>query len=75
MLLRAIGAPGIALLVINSMVGAGIFALPSQVVPVAGSLSAWLFLVIGALFITVVLSFAALTSYFRYVITIDGIGG
>ena len=64
-LIRAIGAPGIALLVINSMVGAGIFALPSKIVPVAGTLSPWLFLVIGALFITVVLSFAALTSYFR----------
>lgn len=64
-LIRAIGAPGIALLVINSMVGAGIFALPSSVVPIAGNLSPWLFLMIGALFTTVVLSFAALTSYFR----------
>lgn len=47
------------------MIGAGIFALPASVVAQAGNLSPWLFLVIGALFLTVVLSFAELTSYFR----------
>ncbi|MDJ0939458.1 MAG: APC family permease [Woeseiaceae bacterium] len=64
-LIRAIGWAGIALIVINSMVGAGIFALPGAVGPVAGNLSPWLFLAIGALFLTVVLSFAELASYFR----------
>lgn len=64
-LVRAIGAPGIALVVLNSMIGAGIFALPAKVAPLAGDLSPWLFLLIGALFITVVLSFAELSSYFR----------
>jgi len=64
-LIRAIAAPGIALIVINSMVGAGIFALPGAVVPQAGLLSPWLFLAIGALFVTIVLSFAELSSYFR----------
>ena len=64
-LIRAIAAPGIALIVINSMVGAGIFALPGTVVPQAGYLSPWLFLAIGALFVTIVLSFAELSSYFR----------
>lgn len=64
-LIRAIGAPGIALIVLNSMIGAGIFALPADVVAQAGNLSPWLFLAIGALFVTVVLSFAELTSYFE----------
>ncbi len=64
-LVRAIAGPGIALIVINSMMGAGIFALPGTVGPQAGALSPWLFLAIGALFITIVLSFAELTSYFR----------
>ena len=47
------------------MIGAGIFALPASVAAQAGNLSPWLFLGIGALFITVVLSFAELSSYFR----------
>jgi amino acid transporter len=64
-LVRAIAGPGIALIVINSMMGAGIFALPGTVGAQAGALSPWLFLAIGALFITIVLSFAELTSYFR----------
>lgn len=64
-LIRAIGVPGISIIIINSMVGAGIFALPGTVGPVAGNLSPWLFLGIGILFITIVLSFAELASYFR----------
>ncbi len=64
-LIRAIGAPGIALVAINSMIGAGIFALPATVAAQAGYFSPWLFLGIGTLFVTVVLSFAELSSYFR----------
>ena len=64
-LIRAIGAPGIALVAINGMIGAGIFALPASIVAQAGNLSPWLFLGIGTLFLTVVLSFAELSSYFR----------
>lgn len=64
-LMRVIGAPGIALVGINGMIGAGIFALPDSVAALAGNLSPWLFLGIGALFVTVVLSFAELSSYFR----------
>ena len=64
-LIRAIGAPGIALVAINSMIGAGIFALPATVAAQAGNFSPWLFLGIGTLFVTVVLSFAELSSYFR----------
>jgi amino acid transporter len=47
------------------MIGAGIFALPSAVVERAGVLSPWLFLGAGFLIITVVLSMAELSSYFR----------
>ena len=46
------------------MIGAGIFALPGRVAVNAGMLSPWLFLVIGALFITIVLTFAELSSYY-----------
>ncbi len=46
------------------MIGAGIFALPGKVAVNAGLLSPWLFLVIGALFITIVLTFAELSSYY-----------
>jgi amino acid transporter len=63
-LIRGVGAIGIALLVLNSMIGAGIFALPGAVAARAGELSPWLFLAIGIVFITVVLSFSELASYF-----------
>ena len=46
------------------MIGAGIFALPGKIAINAGLLSPWLFLVVGALFITVVLTFAELSSYY-----------
>ena len=47
------------------MIGAGIFALPSAVATQAGVLSPWLFLGVGVLILTVVLTFAELSSYFR----------
>ncbi len=37
--MRAIGGPGVALVTINSMIGAGIFALPAIVTAQAGNLS------------------------------------
>jgi amino acid transporter len=46
------------------MIGAGIFALPGKVAVNAGLLSPWLFLVVGALFISIVLTFAELSSYY-----------
>ena len=64
-LIRSIGAMGVGLLALNSMIGAGIFALPSVAATQAGNLTPWLFLAIGVLFLTVVLSFAELTSFFR----------
>lgn len=64
-LIRGIGIFGSAFLVLNGMIGAGIFALPSEVAAKAGLLSPWLFLAVGVLIITVVLTFAELSSYFR----------
>lgn len=64
-LLRGIGFAGLAILVLNSVIGAGIFALPAAISARAGLLSPWLFLVIGVLVISVVLTFAELSSYFK----------
>lgn len=64
-LIRGIGIVGGALLVLNGMVGSGIFALPPVVAANAGTLSPWLFLATSVLFMTVVLTFAALASFFR----------
>ncbi|MFT4874190.1 APC family permease [Congregibacter sp.] len=61
---RDIGFYGAAFLVLNAMIGAGIFALPGKVAVNAGLLSPWLFLVVGALFLSVVLTFAELASYY-----------
>ena len=62
---RDIGIFGASFLALNAMIGAGIFALPGKVAVNAGLLSPWLFLVVGALFITVVLTFAELSSYYE----------
>ncbi len=61
---RDIGIFGAAFLALNAMIGAGIFALPGRIAVNAGMLSPWLFLVVGALFITIVLTFAELSSYY-----------
>jgi len=64
-LLRAIGFLGIALLALNGVIGAGIFALPATIAAKAGVWSPWLFLIVGLLVITIVLTFAELSSYFK----------
>jgi amino acid transporter len=61
---RDIGFFGAAFLVLNSVIGAGIFALPGKVAVSAGLASPWLFLVVGVLFLSVVLTFAELASYY-----------
>ena len=62
---RDIGVFGASFLVLNAMIGAGIFALPGKVAANAGLLSPWLFLVVGVLFLAVVLTFAELASYYE----------
>jgi amino acid transporter len=61
---RGIGAFGIALIVLNSMIGAGIFALPAAGAAAVGGFGPWLFLIVGLLFMSIVLSFSELSSYF-----------
>jgi len=61
---RDIGFFGAAFLVLNAVIGAGIFALPGKVAVSAGLYSPWLFLIVGLLFLTVVLTFAELASYY-----------
>lgn len=63
-LLRGVGYAGIALVVLNGMIGAGIFALPMRAAESIGAWSPWLFLAIGFLIISVVLTFARLASFF-----------
>ncbi len=62
---RDIGFFGAAFLVLNGLIGAGIFALPGKVAANAGQLSPWLFLVVGLFFLAVVLTFAELASYYE----------
>lgn len=52
-------------LVLNGIIGAGIFGLPGRLAAEAGDFSPWLFLIFGFLIIPVVWSFASLASYFR----------
>ncbi len=66
---RSIGQFGFALLAINGLIGAGIFALPAAAAEAGGFFSPWMFLICGLLMSTVVLSFAMLSSFF------DGTGG
>jgi amino acid transporter len=61
---RDIGFFGAAFIVLNSVIGAGIFALPGKVAVAAGLASPWLFLVVGVLFLSVILTFAELASYY-----------
>jgi amino acid transporter len=63
-LIRSVGSFGIALLAINAMMGAGIFTLPSIVVSRVGTISPWLFLLVGLAVITIVLTFGRLASFF-----------
>lgn len=63
-LVRGIGFIGLAVLVINSVIGAGIFALPASITARAGLLSPWLFLAVGILVFAIVLTLAELSSYF-----------
>ena len=62
---RDIGVIAASLLVLNGLIGSGIFALPGKVAVSAGLFSPWLFLIVGALFLSVVLTFAELASYYK----------
>lgn len=61
---RDIGLFAAGFLVLNGIIGAGIFGLPGKLADVAGAFSPWLFIIFGVLILAIVWSFAALSSYF-----------
>jgi len=63
-LIRAMGALGAGLIVLNSMIGAGIYALPSAL-SAFGAWGPWMFIVMGLAMATVVVAFARLAGYFE----------
>ena len=65
MLPRSLGAWAIWLLVVNGMIGAGIFGLPSGAVAAAGAFSPLVYVLCALLILPVLLCFAELASYFR----------
>ena len=62
---RGIGRLGYSAIALNGVIGAGIFGLPAVAVARTGDFSPWLFLICGALILTIVLSFARAASFFR----------
>lgn len=61
---REITRLGFGAMSLNGVIGAGIFALPAVAAAATGLFSPWLFVICGALIMTVVLSFARCASYF-----------
>ena len=61
-LARDLTGVGVWMLVINGIVGAGIFGLPGEAARLAGGFSPWVFLGCAALMLPVMLSFAELSS-------------
>ena len=62
---RNLGMWGIWLLVVNGLVGAGIFGLPSGAARLAGEWSPLVYIFCALLILPILLSFAELASYFR----------
>ena len=63
---RGITRTGYAAITINGVIGAGIFGLPAIAAAKTGAFSPWLFVWVGLLILTVVLSFARASSMFRH---------
>ena len=61
---REIGKLGFSAIVLNGMIGAGIFALPAVAAANTGLFSPWMFVICGLLIMTVVLSMARAASFF-----------
>lgn len=61
---RDIGLMGAAVLVLNGLIGAGIFALPAKMLAQLGNLSPWIFPLFGILMLTIVWCFAELAARF-----------
>lgn len=65
MLTRSIGGIGAALLVLNGLIGAGIFALPAKMAGELGAFSPWIFLIFGALMLSIVWCFGQLAIHYQ----------
>lgn len=61
---RDIGLWAAGFLVLNGVIGAGIFGLPGRMAEQTGIFSPWLIIIFGTLMLTVVWTFASLASYF-----------
>ena len=64
-LVRSIGFWGLTAVVLNGMIGAGVFALPGSVAHVSGSWAPWIIFCVGIALIPVVLVFASLAALFE----------
>jgi amino acid transporter len=63
-LVRRLSAFGLWLLIVNGMIGAGIFGVPAEAARLAGAFSPWVFAICGLLQLPIMLCFAQLGSYF-----------
>jgi amino acid transporter len=63
-LVRRLSVVGLWLLIINGMIGAGIFGVPAEAARLAGAFSPWVFAICGVLQLPIMLCFAQLGSYF-----------
>lgn len=64
--LRTVGLLGTALLPLNGMIGAGIFALPATLYLAVGAFAPWMLLLGGLLFLPLIVVFAALARQFDH---------
>ena len=64
LLSRQLSQTGIWLLIINGMIGAGIFGLPGALSRLAGDGSVWVFLICALMIAPIMVCFAQLASYF-----------
>jgi amino acid transporter len=64
-LVRQLSAIGIWLLIVNGMIGAGIFGLPAALAALAGPASTWVFLLCALMIAPIMICFAQMASYFR----------
>lgn len=62
---RSLGMWGIWMLVVNGLIGAGIFGLPSGAALLAGEYSIFIYILCALLVLPVILCFAEMGSYFR----------
>ncbi|GFD76395.1 APC family permease [Tenacibaculum sp. KUL113] len=65
LLTKGIGSIGAALLVLNGLIGAGIFALPAKMAAELGAFSPYIFLIFGALMLAIVWCFGQLAALYQ----------